>query len=65
MANPRFKFTPSRRDMRRAHWKTEISSVSFCPNCKQPKISHRICPSCGFYNGEFVYLKVKKKKEKK
>ena len=25
-----------------------------CPNCGEMKLSHNICPSCGFYDGKQV-----------
>ncbi|MCE9571610.1 MAG: 50S ribosomal protein L32 [Deltaproteobacteria bacterium] len=25
--------------------------VQACPNCAAPRIPHRVCMSCGFYNG--------------
>jgi large subunit ribosomal protein L32 len=28
--------------------------VQTCPNCSAPRIPHRVCPSCGFYNGKQV-----------
>lgn len=63
MANPRFRFTRSRRDSRRANWKVNPQNFYSCPNCGKPKLPHRICLSCGFYNGKFVYLEMKKEKK--
>ncbi|MGO3143757.1 MAG: 50S ribosomal protein L32, partial [Lactiplantibacillus plantarum] len=25
-----------------------------CPNCGELRVSHRVCPSCGYYNGKQV-----------
>ena len=25
-----------------------------CPQCHEMKLAHRICPSCGYYNGKEV-----------
>jgi large subunit ribosomal protein L32 len=25
-----------------------------CPHCHAPKLPHRVCPSCGYYNGREV-----------
>jgi large subunit ribosomal protein L32 len=25
-----------------------------CTNCSAPMVSHRVCPSCGFYKGKPV-----------
>jgi len=62
MPNPKRKHSKSRRDKRRANWKLNIVSISFCPQCKEPKRPHYICTSCGYYNGEeIVHIKEKKK----
>uniref|UniRef100_A0A7C4EQX6 Large ribosomal subunit protein bL32 n=1 Tax=Thermodesulfovibrio aggregans TaxID=86166 RepID=A0A7C4EQX6_9BACT len=51
MANPRHRHTPSRRDKRRANWKINPPNLILCPQCKEPKLSHMVCPNCGFYKG--------------
>jgi len=28
--------------------------VQTCPNCGAPRIPHRVCMACGFYNGAQV-----------
>jgi large subunit ribosomal protein L32 len=41
--------------MRRAqHDKITAPNVVPCSNCSAPMISHRVCPSCGFYKGRSV-----------
>jgi large subunit ribosomal protein L32 len=50
MANPRHRHTRSRRDKRRANWKGESPNLTACPECSEPKLPHRVCPSCGSYN---------------
>ena len=52
MANPTHRHTKSRRDKRRANWKGVNPSLTDCPECKEPKMSHRVCPSCGSYHGK-------------
>lgn len=37
--------------MRRAGRKPLVQN---CPNCDSPRIPHRVCGSCGFYNGKAV-----------
>jgi len=54
MAVPKRRHSRARRDTRRAHDAIKIQSISFCPNCKEPKLPHRICPNCGYYNGREV-----------
>ncbi|MCD6334184.1 MAG: 50S ribosomal protein L32 [Candidatus Latescibacterota bacterium] len=51
MALPRRKISKARRDKRRTHWKLTAPTVVECSNCSQPKMPHRICPNCGYYNG--------------
>ncbi len=65
MANPKKKHTRMRRNMRRAaNWAISGPNLSRCTNCGNSKISHRVCPECGFYNGELIVAKkMKKKKE--
>lgn len=54
MAVPKKKTSKSKRDMRRAHDALQAPGVSICPQCKEPKQSHRVCPSCGTYKGKEV-----------
>ncbi|MEF9864349.1 MAG: 50S ribosomal protein L32 [Christensenellaceae bacterium] len=51
MAVPKNRTSKQRRNSRRAHWKLTAPTMSQCPQCHQPKLSHRICPNCGYYNG--------------
>lgn len=54
-----------RTGMRRsANWRLEASNPAKCSQCNSPKLSHQICPQCGFYNGELILPpKVKSKKD--
>jgi len=54
MAVPKKKTSKSRRDTRRAHDALTAPGVSICPQCKEPKQSHRVCPSCGTYKGREI-----------
>ncbi|MDR3071504.1 MAG: 50S ribosomal protein L32 [Endomicrobium sp.] len=55
MPNPKRKHTPHRRDCRRsANSKLSLPNSSKCSNCGLAKMSHRVCPECGFYNGKLV-----------
>lgn len=54
MAVPKKKTSKSRRDMRRAHDALTAPGVSLCPQCKEPKQPHRVCPSCGAYKGKEI-----------
>jgi large subunit ribosomal protein L32 len=51
MATPKRHKTRSKMRMRRAHWRVQAPTYSSCPQCRQPKMPHRVCPTCGFYAG--------------
>ena len=55
MAVPKRRKSSSRRDMRRSqHDKVSRPNISPCPNCSAPMIPHRVCSSCGHYDGREV-----------
>lgn len=54
MAVPKRRTSRTRRDMRRAHDALALPARSLCPQCKEPKLPHRVCPSCGSYKGREV-----------
>ena len=54
MAVPKRKTSRSKRDMRRAHDHLTAPALSICPECKEPKQPHVVCPHCGFYRGRQV-----------
>lgn len=60
MANPTHRHTRARRDKRRANWKGSIPTMMTCPDCKEPKLPHRVCTSCGMYNGRKVLTIIEK-----
>ena len=60
MANPTHRHTRTRRDKRRANWKGQMPTLSACPECKELKEAHRVCVSCGSYNGRKVLELVEK-----
>jgi large subunit ribosomal protein L32 len=39
---------------RRTHDALTATQTSDCPNCREPKPSHRACPHCGYYRGRQV-----------
>lgn len=66
MALPKRRHSKTRGLKRRTHWKIKSGNLSKCPQCKEPKIAHRICPVCGYYKGkQAIVIKVKEKKKKK
>ena len=65
MPNPKRKHTRSRRDSRRAqNWKLDVVTAAACPNCKNMRRPHTVCPSCGWYNGKLAVAPKTKKKGK-
>ena len=57
MAVPKRKTSKARRDKRRASTtKMTAPNVIECPQCHEMKLSHRICPSCNYYNGKEVVV---------
>lgn len=54
MPNPKRRHSKTRRDKRRTHDAlTNVQSIE-CPKCHEKRLPHRICPSCGYYNGREV-----------
>ncbi len=63
MAVPKRKTSRSKRDMRRAHHdKVRAPTLILCPNCQEVMMPHRVCGSCGHYNGREV-VRVKREAE--
>ncbi len=54
MPNPKRKISKTRRDKRRTHYKTTAPTVNLCSQCGEMKLSHRVCPACGTYNGRQI-----------
>lgn len=66
MPNPKRQHSVTRGRKRRTHYKAKVASFGTCPQCHKPVLSHRVCPSCGYYNGKMIIdvtAKVKDKKE--
>ena len=54
MAVPKGKVSKARRNSRRANWKLQLPGIAKCPKCGQMKLAHRVCKSCGYYDGQQV-----------
>jgi large subunit ribosomal protein L32 len=54
MAVPKKKTSKSRQGMRRSHDRLTPPNFGICPSCGEPKLSHRVCTSCGQYRGRQV-----------
>ncbi len=61
MATPRKKNSIHKKNVRHSKWLhlnltrlTEQYMQTKCSNCGKYKLSHRVCPHCGFYKGQQV-----------
>ncbi|MBQ1407645.1 MAG: 50S ribosomal protein L32 [Eubacterium sp.] len=55
MAVPKRRTSSARRDKRRSpNMKMHAPGISICPQCHQPKLPHRVCPNCNYYDGKAV-----------
>ena len=55
MAVPKRKVSKAKRDSRRANtWTLSAPGIVECPQCHEPKLSHRVCKKCGSYDGKQV-----------
>ncbi|MGB6873532.1 MAG: 50S ribosomal protein L32 [Dehalococcoidia bacterium] len=62
MALPKKKTAKARQGKRRSHLKLTLPATDVCPHCHSPKLSHHVCPSCGWYNArEAIEVKPAKK----
>ncbi len=64
MPNPRRRHSKARGRRRRTHWKLNTQGLMQCPQCKAPKLPHRLCQACGYYDGRLVLDLESKKAEK-
>ncbi|MBQ6624303.1 MAG: 50S ribosomal protein L32 [Clostridia bacterium] len=55
MAVPKRRVSKARRDKRRSSvWKIKAPELVKCPSCGEYKEPHKVCKSCGKYNGREV-----------
>lgn len=51
MAVPKRKTSKSRKNLRRSHHALAAPASAKCAQCGEPRAPHRICRSCGHYDG--------------
>jgi len=51
---PKRKVSKGRRDRRRAHHALRSPDLIQCSNCGEMRLSHMVCPNCGYYKGREV-----------
>lgn len=55
MAVPKRRTSKQRRNKRRASsYRLNKATISECPQCYEPKLPHRVCRACGYYNNKEV-----------
>lgn len=54
MPVPKRKKGRSATNHRRSSHKVETPARSLCPQCHLPKLPHRVCPECGYYDGKEI-----------
>ena len=54
MPLPKRQHSKQRGRKRRTHDALKLRSLHRCPQCQKPILSHRVCPSCGYYKGRQV-----------
>jgi len=64
MPLPKRRHSKTRRDKSRTHQRLISPLPGTCSHCGEVKLSHRVCPACGYYNNRPV-VEIKEKKEKK
>jgi large subunit ribosomal protein L32 len=61
MPNPKRRHSKTRGRKRRTHYKASVPSLMACPNCGEMKMTHKVCSSCGFYDGKSIVIPKKAK----
>ncbi len=56
MPNPKRRHSKTRGRKRRTHYKATAPALLACKNCGEMKQAHRVCPSCGFYDGKSIVI---------
>ena len=51
MAQPKRRWSKARTGLKRSTWKLENKNLVECPQCHEKMMQHRVCPSCGYYDG--------------
>ena len=64
MSVPKKRRTRSSVKKRQSHDSLKKISLSKCPRCKEPILSHTVCKNCGTYKGKQVLKIAVSKKEK-
>ncbi|MBI2847426.1 MAG: 50S ribosomal protein L32 [Chloroflexi bacterium] len=58
---PKRRLSRARRGDGRSHMRLSSTALALCPQCHNPKLPHRVCPTCGTYKGREV-IKIESEK---
>ena len=61
--HPKRKHSKGRRDRRRAHDALGLANLVQCSNCGEMRLSHSVCPKCGYYQGREIVAMAKEEKK--
>lgn len=62
--HPKRKHSKGRRDRRRTHDALTATNLVQCSNCGEMRLSHTVCPKCGYYQGREIVAMAKKEEKK-
>src|SRR5207245_948042 len=51
---PKRRHSKTRGRKRRTHYKLAAPPRALCPQCREVKLPHRVCPHCGYYKGREI-----------
>jgi len=54
MGLPKRRTSKEKQRKRATFYKVKDASATACPNCGEVRLPHRLCPSCGYYNGKEI-----------
>ena len=57
MAQPKRRWSKARTGLKRSTWKLENKNLVECSHCHNLTMQHRVCPSCGYYDGVEIVSK--------
>lgn len=58
MPVPKKRVGHSDQGHRRANWKAKTITQTKCAHCGELNFTHCLCPSCGYYHGRVVSMKM-------
>ena len=59
-ACPKHKISKTSQRRRNSHNRLTIKALAKCTQCFEMKLTHRVCPACGYYNKRTKVLDIQK-----